>query len=205
MIEYCAGVTPFPQPSPARNPGGDCFACALTAMLRHFWPDRPATFAQAYGCYAQENGTIRNVWHGHATAFHAAGQHDYRLEVAQDIVAPVLNPRQWSHPWWLFLPERDYARRLEGWLRSGWLAVSEINFEGAGPVTPDFRLNTTNHVVLLDGVRVAFEEDDVIGGQVAREYVHVVCSAKGAYWIGARDLLLRHGAAGWQLARPERR
>jgi hypothetical protein len=100
----------------------------------------------------------------------------------------------------------DYTRRLEGWLRSGWIAITEINFAGGGAFENGLgRFRDSDHFVLLDGTREVWEkcrpDDPECTARSLIFYIHVVCSVKGAYWIKTKDLMLSHGAAGWWLIR----
>lgn len=54
MVEICHGIAPVPQPSPARNDGGDCFACATTAALRWMFPDADVDFDAVWECFIAE-------------------------------------------------------------------------------------------------------------------------------------------------------
>jgi hypothetical protein len=112
----------------------------------------------------------------------------------------------WSHCWFGGVaPAVGYAHRLEGLLRSGFVAFSEINFAGSGPVV-DGRWSTTDHFVLIDGIRRYWKpHDTVTGASSAEEDIHVVCSARGAYWINLREFLFKHGGAGWWLVRKDLR
>jgi hypothetical protein len=207
MREFLLGIQPFPQPSPHKNPGGDCFACALTAALRHLFPERPLEFEVAWNyfmaeVYKSDQKQLNNTWPGMRRAMYQANSDGYRMSITSDIVRPNFDAEKWSHAWFQFVPVPEYTRRLEAYLRAGWVAVAEINYAGVGPSTPDGKLNGTDHFVLLDGVKwewVPFES----GGGFHREYVHVVCSAKGPYWIQTHDFLVKHGAAGWWLVRRE--
>lgn len=54
MIEVCHGIEPVPQPSPARNEGGDCFACAATAGLRFLYPEREISLEEVWEKFVVE-------------------------------------------------------------------------------------------------------------------------------------------------------
>jgi hypothetical protein len=203
-VEYCLNVAAYPQPSPARNPAGDCFACALTAALRYLLPE-PPTFDQCWDAFVHErHSRPTNTWTGlqHA-AKRIAGR---ELEVLTDILRPKFDSDMWEHAWWSYMPERDWVYRLEGWLRMGFVATTAIAQNGGGPLLTD-GLNTTDHFVLLDGVRYGWKYTDTPHGGVGSvEYdVHVVCSVRGPYWIRARDLLIQHGAAALMLIRRDAR
>lgn len=206
MIERVAGVQPFYQPAPARNPGGDCFACALTAAVRHLVPERPVEFDTVWECFLIEPygggpKVLSNSWPTMRTAIYALGQHGYELETTKDLVSEV-RPDSWSHAWGLEIPEMAWAYRLEAWLAAGWVALAEVNFQGSGPWTGEYQ-NTIDHFVVLDGVRHYWKKHD--SGVSLEHDVHVVCSARGAYWIDAGDLLRKHGTAGLTLVRRDRR
>lgn len=206
MKEFCLNITPFMQPKPTRNKGGDCFACSVTAGLRHLFPERPVEFETAWNYFMAEtmggSKQLNNTWTGMRRALYEADSDGYGMTILSDIVRPTYDTERFSHNWWGFVPDYEYTRRLEGWLRGGWVAFAEINHEGAGPVTPEGKLNHPNHFVLVDGAREVWEPSlAVSGARTLLHYVHVVCSAKGAYWIPAYDWLVKHGAAAWWLAR----
>jgi hypothetical protein len=193
------------QPTPAKNPGGDCFACSLTAGMRHLFPDRPISFDDAWNLFVDaKSGQLSNTWHTMRQALYRAHGLGYETEITADIVDPRFDPEQWSHAWWSHFPELRYAHRLEGWLSAGWFAVTEIAYSGGGPMTPDGHHRGTDHFVLLDGVKYAETE---YGGQYTSilPHVHVVCSNKGAYWIRVQDFIMKHGGAGWWLCRKDER
>lgn len=52
------GVEPVPQPSPGIHDGGDCFACAHLAILRHFWPDQAGALTVADVCEWWAKGAV---------------------------------------------------------------------------------------------------------------------------------------------------
>lgn len=200
MIEVCAGVEPVAQPSPARNPGGDCFACALAAGLRHLFPDRAPSLNTAWDFFRDDRGVLSNTWPGFWHALGRAEMAGLATERTRDRVQPrALEIETWSYPWALEIDEGEYVRRLEGYLRGGWIAATEIRHEGGGPYTQEGLRRPTNHFVLIDGVRYGWEREGGFGS--LRHYVRVVCSAKGAYWIDADLFLRQHGGAGWILFR----
>ncbi len=256
MIEVCHGIEPVPQPQPARNPGGDCFACALTAALRFLgadggfdevWPLFEAEYSdpaaqrnlqrlrEAVGAaldtdprgddhleharrriraerelervYAEvaaekPKTTTNNVWGrgGMEHAVRKAGREfDLDLDVHYDLVEPSFQIDIWSHAWFWQEPAGTWARRLEGWLRCGYVAFAEQRYAGDGPFNEELQARSTDHVVLIDGVRLGW---DGRARSSWNEYAHVVCSTgRGAYWIKVRDLMRKHGTAGLMLVR----
>jgi hypothetical protein len=210
MIEFCHNVKPFPQPHPQKNPGGDCFACSLTAVLQHLFPDNPPKFETVWDYFmtkylnSEEKG-LSNTWTGMKKAFSTARYEDgYPLEYTYDLVLPRYDWEHFSYAFYPRIPsDGDYSRRLEGWLRSGWIALTEINMYGPGPFA-DGRYNDTNHFIALDGTRELWEPWKSSSGEESMTleyYIHVVCSVKGAYWIKTRELMKMYGAAGWWLVR----
>lgn len=66
MGEVLLGVEREPQPTPTRNEGGDCYACALIAALRYLFPDRESpTFEDCdrwfIGQWAQPVGSMERA------------------------------------------------------------------------------------------------------------------------------------------------
>ncbi|MGE5551508.1 MAG: hypothetical protein ACM3ZC_13430 [Bacteroidota bacterium] len=200
-MEVCLGIEPVMQPRPSRNSGGDCFACAMTAALRYLYPDVETTFDRAFELfrekyYQSEKTCIANDWVGLQHALDKACDEFGSLEVEIDIVDPRFNLKHFGYGWLLALESDRYVLRLEGWLRGGWVAFTQISFSGGGP------LAVIDHFVLIDGVRKLWEPMES-GGSSLNEYVHVVCSVKGAYWIRALDFLRNHGGAALMLCRRE--
>lgn len=219
MSERLAGVTLVPQPSPAINPGGDCFACALTAGLRHLFPERAEeiTVERVHRYFWRDVGGkphLDNTWSGFRDALYAAFSDDFRLDVRADLVQPRWDPEQWAHEWWHVQPDYEWGQRLEAWLAAGWLAASVISYEGSP--TGQWQRHedgkvyraTHDHFVLLDGVRWGWRKSTVVEGASSLVYqVHVVCSSRAGrtYWIDVDDFLREHGAAAWWLFRRETR
>lgn len=201
------GVEPFMQPLPGKEEGGDCFACSVTAAIRHFFPERPLEFDAAWSYFTGHTVSgepfLDNSWSGIRRALSQVWKNGYAIETANDLVTPEWNPRQWDHAWWRTVPSiptEEYCRRLEAYLCAGWIAFAAVDLYGRGPMLESGHPNNTNHFVLLDGVKYEREAAES-GSRRAVPWVHVVCSAKGPYWITADDLLYKHGAAAWVLVR----
>jgi hypothetical protein len=211
MIEICHNIEPYMQPSPARNPGGDCFACSLTAILRHIFPDNPPEFDQVFDYFYTESisgkPVLDNIWSGYRMAVCNAKEDGYDVEIRNDFVVPIYDPDTFSHNWWSVFPSETWCRRLEAWLSAGWIAVAEIDSEGRGPMREDGKLNVANHFIAIDGIRTYWKDMDcsIVGAKRLAHDIHVVCSSKGAYWIDERDLLQKYGAAGLWLIRRDKR
>lgn len=135
--EFCHGVRVVPQPSPARNPGGDCFACATTAALRHFYGDKGPTFDQVWEAFqsVQKNGDgstwthLDNTWSGMRRALYSLTT-EWPLEIMADFVHPTFSDiERCSYSWsGGGVCGYDYARRLDAWLRAGNIAFAEIRY-----------------------------------------------------------------------------
>jgi hypothetical protein len=211
VIEICLGITPFMQPSPAKNPGGDCFACALTAALRWVYQKPDLSFERCWQFFEVDTAggsrALSNCWHTMRSALYAADSEFFelgRLEIANDLVIPTFDPETYGHCWFQG-HTTEYAHRLEGWLRGGWVALSEIDHAGRGPVV-DGRWNVNDHFVAIDGVRSYWKPVAAVPGAASlTSDVHVVCSSRGAYWIPLDDFLFKHGAAAWWLVRKDQR
>jgi hypothetical protein len=209
-------VRVFPQPSPKRNPGGDCFACALTAGLRALFPDREVDFNRVWEFWQKDqtepDGSkrtlLRNTWDGTRIALvNANYDGDFPIEYRVDFVAPNYGePEQWPYTFGGCHAGYEWAVRLEAWLAAGWLALSVINYAGnpgRGEWKDGYRLSD-DHFVLLDGVRPFWKKHPTVEGAASLKYeIHVVCSAAEGreYWIDLDDLRDVHGAGAWWLFR----
>ena len=206
MKEFCHNIKPFPQPIPYINPAGDCFACALTATLQFLFPENPPEFLKVWSYFLGDDGDLSNSWIGMRMALYRASN-DYDIEIAVDIVKPEYDIERSSHPWWYFKPGLKYIQRLEGWLRAGWVAFSEIDDVGRGCYLQNGDLNSTNHFIVIDGIRSylidVIENGKLLGSR--EEYaIHIVNSSRNrehSYWIGLGDFIHKHGGAGWWLCR----
>lgn len=207
MREVCLNVAPVHQPSPARNPGGDCFACSLTAALRHVYGRDDISFDDCWECFKTERGALYNCWPGMRAALYAASGkfYDYgRLEIEVDFVQPYFDPQCFAHQRPTFDAGR-YADRLEGHLRSGWIALVEYDHHGAGPVS-EGRWNAPDHFALIDGVRTFWKPVAAVPGASGEAHeIHIVCSARGAFWIDLDEFAFKHGAGAWWLVRKDER
>lgn len=207
MIEVCHGIQPVPQPSPSRTGIGDCFCCALTAAVNHLWPELDVGFDEMFALhernYANSEKTYTDMVWGSAqrTMYKLRDARDVEFDAFFDLVVPSFErPETWTYAWWMFEPTTEWARRLEGFLRAGYVAFAEVLFAGGGPLNADLKRYSPDHAVLIDGVRLGWEAGE--HGSHFTEYAHVVCSVKGGYWINVRDLMRHHGTAGlWLLRR----
>jgi hypothetical protein len=261
VIEICHNIERVAQPVPARNPGGDCFACAATAGLRFLYPERSIALDDVWDMFvveyydgrAQENlrklreavgehldGTLDaerlrgvfnevsaekprtttcNTWSGFKDVLEKAGRAWGRLEVTWDMVEPHFDHNHgsphWSYAWRYQDLDLDYSRRLEGWLRSGWVAFAEIRMHGGGPFEqgPDgtVMLRSIDHFIVIDGVRHRYVEERTADGKFQygswKDEIHVVDSS-GLNLTGWHDTMRftrSHGASSWWLARRDSR
>lgn len=213
MRQVLQDIEPYPNPQPPRNEGGDCFACATKAAFDHMFPDDPPDFDTVYDWWINDKGSMQNTWIGVKTALRAASNDGYRVTYFGDIVQPSYDPERFAHDWFYKEPTTPYARRLEAWLAAGWVTFSHFRIDGEGPLTDDLKLRHGNHFVLLDGVRVYWEEQDLDSVEGTHRHktrdVHVVDSSRRydphTRWVNIRDLLRKHGCAAWWLVRPKER
>lgn len=206
MGEVLRNAVPVVQPSPAMNPGGDCFACALTAALRTLFPERDIQLRDVWNAcmtgraWGKDEPIINNNWKGmRANIYKAKSDLDLELETMVDFVQPHIDPEDWSCAWVGIGFGVDYTYRAEAWLAAGWLLLADIQFAGEGPLNSEGQLRGTDHTVLIDGARNVWVPT-ASGSYLAHE-VHVVCSVRGAYWIKTMDLQRKHGAGAWRMVR----
>ena len=207
MTEIIRNIAPFPQPVPNKNPGGDCFACSLKAVIDGLFPERPIPFDAAWESFKVEaygGGTVlSNTWPTMRRAIASIRDRGYDLQTRHDIALVAVDIETWSYTWGLSINEEEWSYRLEAWLSAGWLALAEVNFAGTGPITPNGYRSSADHFVCLDGQRHFWKPNLEFGGASLDHETHVVCSARGAYWINTADLLRKHGAAGLILVRKD--
>ena len=256
MTEVCHGIERVAQPVPARNPGGDCFACAATAGLRFLYPEHEIKLDDVWDMFvveyhdgqAQKNlqklraavgdflaggianealrqvladmsaeapkTTTCNTWSGFRDVLYKASSRWGRLDITWDMVRPNFDSHSGMPPWsyaWRFADcGSDYARRLEGWLRSGWVAWAEIRMAGGGPFEPgpkgEVLLRSIDHFIAIDGVRTRLVEDVMPSGTkfgAWRDEIHVVDSSGRNLtgWHEVTQFTRSHGASSWWLAR----
>lgn len=257
VSEVCHNIDRVVQPVPARSPGGDCFACAMTAGARFLYPERTIDLDEVWDMFvveyhdgrAQPNlaklrtavdqliaGTLSmddlkrihaevsnekastttcNTWSGFRDVLYKMSSAFGRLEITWDMVEPRFDSHSghppWSFAWRVQDLSIDYTRRLEGWLRGGWVAWTEIAMHGGGPYTvkPDGSVwaNSIDHFILIDGVRQRYiEERDADGAFKYGRYVdeiHVVDSSSLNLtgWHEVMQFTRKHGASSWWLAR----
>lgn len=198
MREFLLGVQPVMQPHPARNPGGDCFACSLTAAMRHLFPENPPTFDEVWSWFETEYSTggktTDNTWEGMRRAM-MRGTNRCPVEMTADAIYHAPRAWEWPNDYHMSLNEGAWSTRLDAWLRAGYVALCCISFNGHGPYDSEYRFGPCNHFVVVDGVR---PKPDTTADH---RQIHVVCSVKGAYWEDEMLLLRRDGAGAWWLVR----
>ncbi len=259
-VEFCHQIERVAQPVPARNPGGDCFACAATAGLRFLYPERAVSLDDVWGmfvveyydgsaqanlrklrvaveehldrgasndelrrvfdevCAEKPGTTVCNTWTGFKTVLEKASREWGRLEITWDMVEPRFDSNHgspsWSYAWRFQDLDIDYTRRLEGWLRSGWVAWTEIKMHGGGPFSPGADgplLNSIDHFILIDGIRHRYVEHRDENGKFEygswKDEIHVVDSSSLDLtgWHDTMSFTRSRGASSWWLARRDRR
>lgn len=212
MSEILLGVQHVPQPSPGINPGGDCFACATLAMVRHFWPDQTAdiSVADVVEWWRNAPTTSGGVAMNNNMNWADRSLHNtpFDLDVYTDPFVPLINDHHQPHsPIWGV--GGKYAPRVEAYLAAGWVGFTDILF---APDAPHFLKpkpeggywnTSTDHNVLIDGLRTYVEGDKEPYGAHVDE-VHIVCSVKGGYWIRVDELLRSYGGLFIWWCRPRR-
>jgi hypothetical protein len=208
MNQIYLNVEPYLQPKPTKNPGGDCFACALTAALSNLFPENKPTFEQVWdyfynNYYNSENKGLHNSWTGMDKALFRA-KVDYDIEHEYHFVQPVYDGTMRSNTFYMSMNlPNDYIRALEGRLSSGWIMLAEISYKGEGAFNSNGQFNDSDHFVVIDGIKEEWERVSETAKMLCL-YVHIVCSVKGVYWIKVRDLLYKYGTGAWWCVRKNR-
>ena len=209
-MEICLNITPHKQPSPSINKGGDCFVCSFVAGINYLFPENKITFEEVNNAFKYESGHLKNNWNQYESVFYSlcnfqTGRVIYHYK---DVILPIINLDRYDYAWHYFEPRNRYIDRMEALLKAGWIIYHSINLGGSGPFNEKQESNYHDHLVLLDGVRSIWEPFYHEGNHVGdspKNYVHVVCSVKGAYWIGLREWFRNHGASAWlQVRRDDR-
>lgn len=220
----CHEVQRFPNPLPHRNPGGDCFACAAYAIVRHFYGDAAPSFSDVWEAFLHPNQRGRTDqtypscanYPGYKDALERIRTADGRgLEVRNHLTRPEYNVDQWEASFYWRIPYQEWWHDLHAYLSAGWVAIAHVNQAGIGPVTPCGRgdgslcYTQTDHILVIDGARrfhyEEFENGEFKLGSLEYE-VHVVDSANSKNttgWHPVHDWLIRHGASGLHMVRPD--
>jgi len=216
-------VKPFMQPNPHKNPGGDCFACSLKVVVDYLYPEKPLSFDDAFSCFEDETGGcgivdcgrkgkgnkfLSNHWSGFYRALQNLHDLDYRLDWEIDVIHPEVDKDRWSYSFGWQVNEMEWHRRVDNWLRAGWIIVIEMSYESIVNLQPE-RKNKyfgTDHFAVVDGQREFWKEhprkeDGAYTGASGKHETHVVCSGKGPYWIDTGDLHHYHGVNGFYAIR----
>lgn len=178
----------------------------LEAVYREVCADKPKT-------------TVGNHWTGFKDVLEKVSREWGRLEVTWDMVEPHFDRNggtpHWSYPWRWTDCGLEYARRLEGWLRGGWVAFTEVKLGGGGPFTVDDAgkvwMTGIDHFVVIDGVRHAYVETRNPDGSFHHgswtDEIHVVDSSTRNItgWHRTLEFTRSHGASSWWLARRDQR
>lgn len=197
-MEFCHNVQPFMQPNPNRNPGGDCFACSMTALLQHLFPKEGITFDECWDAFLRETSTggkgLSNCWWTWHDALYAIEKASGQIDHQTWGWTPIPNFERWSHSDGYPVQSQDWFFQIESFIRSGWIAQTPMRLHPQPPVMEHYRTAGTDHMALIDGVRENWVPNlRVEGAHDLLQEVHVVCSSKGGYWIDAQKLLWLHG------------
>jgi hypothetical protein len=217
------GVKPFPNPEPKRNPGGDCFACALKAVVDYFYPEKPIDFDTAWECFQREQTNqdgsksthLTNHWGrwGFESAVSNLYHKGYSFETEPFLLHPKINIEQYSHAWGWFPFDQDWSQHAEAWLSNGWVMLVEMSLDPVGPFDEKGYHNHPDHFAIIDGQKRGWYKRAHSGsgttfysGGLVHES-HLVCSARGGCerWIETKDLLHKHGVNGALLIRKDTR
>jgi len=210
-MEFCLNIEPHLQPYPKKNPGGDCFACATTAAINYLFPENKVTFDEVFEAFKDKQGHLCNSWDFYHFAFYALCNHqnDRTVDIYTDCVLPNFYTSRFNPNFYHFEPAREYTDRIEGLLRSGWVILTSISMSGTGPYDEKLMFKGTDHIVIVDGIKKVwvnqYDENNNFICASQEEFIHVVCSAKGKFWVKGRDWFRKYGAAAWWQIRKDDR
>lgn len=208
MDVFLAGVRRTSQPSPARNPGGDCFACALKSALDFLVPEHGRSAEEVWHIFDAETvgGGVatNNTWPGMQEALDTARfEWELPIDWRIDLPLPLPDLENFSYCFGNMFNWEDYFYRLDAWLRAGYLALVEmrIPFSATGGLSADGKKLPNNHFALIDGVRRFWEPIGDIGRKLTHE-VHFVDSSKhNVEWVPIDDAIVHFGIGALLLVR----
>lgn len=208
--EVVLDVDPVPNPDPPIHEGGDCFVCTVSAAMNYLYGNDAPGFDELYEVFRpdKDGRGLRNTWSGVRTVFATLNRQGWPVDHHVDFIRPQFDKRTWAHGWWQHEPTTEFARRLEAWLRSGYVAVTSCRLDAKGLFTEDLGARPHDHFFLLDGVRWATRKFDHGNGRKLEPYVHVVDSSRkrpNRFWVETRRLMRAYGVAGIQVVRREER
>lgn len=198
-----AGVSQVAQPSPNLNPGGDCYACASLAIIKHLFPEEAEglTVADAAAWWKDKdssgNEVAGNLFFRGRQALHGSR---LPVEVHEDQFTP--SPNQYNDGCWPIYWPNAFSQRVEAYLSAGWVGLVNMHFAGASlgllpdRKRPDGRPMRTapDHMVVLDGHRQYWQRSEPGATSAAGHTdLHIVCSVRGPYWIASDVWVEMHG------------
>lgn len=208
--EIFLNVKQFPQPYPVKNQGGDCFACAFTAAFKHLFPEKDILFDNVFDYfkttyYNSDKECLDNCWCGYTRMLNNAINDGLNIEYKTDIIYPDFSEtNRFPYSWFKFNVRSKMFEKIFNLLSEKNLLIFTIDNGGRGPVYYDFNdnryyNNSTNHLVLVDGIKSCWEPIENLDNdcKAFHYYIHVVCSAKGCYWVKLDDFIDKYGAAAW--------
>lgn len=201
---------PHPQPSPSRNPGGDCFACATFAIVRHLLPGQHCedfhSIWERYQFEYEPNPDVtpgpnspthytQNDWLGYGRVLTKLGE-EYGISHRYELIPPDYEPQRRNAPWFAgYLT--SWHNALAAHINAGHVLMGSIRFSATGQRHRG-GLHDTDHAILVDGWRTVWRPVGAVPGARRQDIeYHVVCSARGAYWIDQDELVWCHGFGAW--------
>lgn len=221
LLEVLANVGRVPQPMPEWVQGGDCFQCAVFAILQHF--------AKSTGVVLPVDlrGMYEKVWCHPDVGMARGGSNvtkkdafwcqwnvllcwwGLQVETVEDppLDLSVLTLASTSFGPRLFTAT-GLVKRIRTYLEAGYLVYAAMQ---KGAARGGVGVLGANHVVVIDGYRKTYQRSISCGSERAswcgsyEDEIHVVCSATPEpYWISAQDWVADHGGYDMRFIRPKR-
>jgi len=221
-MEFCHNVKPVRQPNPRVNPGGDCFACSVLAMMQYLFPEQELTMEYIHKVFTVKahggSDIFCNSWNGYDGVFHrlAYGDDelglDKRFEIEKRRFLPPVNYENFDHhnfAWGGSVGNySDYFWMVDAFVRADYILLVEVDYLGRGPmIEQDGKLvkNNTNHVILIDGTRRYWPNSIDERCHTQQIEFHIVDSnirhKTNEYWLSAKSLVEDYGASGMWMVR----
>lgn len=177
------------------NGRGDCYVCSAHAILKHF--GREYTLEQLYAHWCKLGASNGATYTQTCRFWRSVRGFDAVTDPPVDLDELIM-PNGMGRS---FFSVTAMAKRVRVYLEAGYLVHSQCLSTPRREIGWDHP--TSNHLVVIDGYREEFDlVEKMPGAQVLRSELHVVCSARGPYWIPVGEWVREQGGFEMWFVRP---